>query len=116
MDSGNISPKQYSRKWNNLFFFYFPDEFRSKVACENERIQLKCNPNSRVAVYSASFGRTEYESIQCPQPQGVPEESTYFITLFSIPFYSIYSIRLLSLNIINVLGLFEFSILVNFFG
>lgn len=52
-----------------------PDEFRSKVACENERIQLKCNPNSRVAVYSASYGRTEYESIQCPQPQGVPEES-----------------------------------------
>ncbi|XP_076261457.1 uncharacterized protein LOC143197137 isoform X2 [Rhynchophorus ferrugineus] len=52
-----------------------PYEFRSKVACENERIQLKCNPNSRVAVYSASYGRTQYESIQCPQPQGVPEES-----------------------------------------
>ncbi|KAF7274826.1 hypothetical protein GWI33_012506, partial [Rhynchophorus ferrugineus] len=51
-----------------------PYEFRSKVACENERIQLKCNPNSRVAVYSASYGRTQYESIQCPQPQGVPEE------------------------------------------
>ncbi|KAL1493471.1 hypothetical protein ABEB36_011517 [Hypothenemus hampei] len=52
-----------------------PYEFRSKVACENERIQLKCNPNSRVAVYSASYGRTQYESIQCPQPQGVPEET-----------------------------------------
>ena len=26
-------------------------------------------------MYSASFGRTEYESIQCPQPQGVKEES-----------------------------------------
>ncbi|XP_060516203.1 uncharacterized protein LOC132695763 [Cylas formicarius] len=51
-----------------------PYEFRSKVACENERIHLKCNPNSRVAVYSASYGRTQYESIQCPQPQGVPEE------------------------------------------
>ncbi|KAF7272207.1 hypothetical protein GWI33_014991 [Rhynchophorus ferrugineus] len=52
-----------------------PYEFRSKVACENERIQLKCNPNSRIAVYSASYGRTQYESIQCPQPQGVPEET-----------------------------------------
>ncbi|KAK9890247.1 hypothetical protein WA026_010359 [Henosepilachna vigintioctopunctata] len=51
------------------------DEFRSTNACENERIQLKCNPNSRIAIYSASFGRTEYESIQCPQPQGVPEET-----------------------------------------
>ncbi|XP_048517382.1 protein eva-1 isoform X2 [Dendroctonus ponderosae] len=52
-----------------------PYEFRSKVACENERIQLKCNPHSRVAVYSASYGRTQYESIQCPQAQGVPEET-----------------------------------------
>jgi len=56
------------------------DEFRSKVACENDEVPLKCNPNSRIAVYSASYGRTEYESIQCPQPQGVPEESKYLIT------------------------------------
>ncbi|ENN74214.1 hypothetical protein YQE_09187, partial [Dendroctonus ponderosae] len=55
--------------------FKISDEFRSKVACENERIQLKCNPHSRVAVYSASYGRTQYESIQCPQAQGVPEET-----------------------------------------
>lgn len=51
-----------------------PDEFRSKVACENDTIQLVCNPYSRIAVYSASFGRTSYESIQCSQPQGVMEE------------------------------------------
>ncbi|KAK6637107.1 hypothetical protein RUM43_010781 [Polyplax serrata] len=51
-----------------------PYEFRSKVACENDMVQLKCNPHSRIAIYSASFGRTEYESVQCPQPQGVPEE------------------------------------------
>lgn len=50
------------------------DEFRSKVACENDSIQLVCNPYSRIAIYSASFGRTEYESIQCSQPQGVMEE------------------------------------------
>jgi hypothetical protein len=56
------------------------DEFRSKIACENEVVPLKCNPNSRIAVYSASYGRTEYESIQCPQPPGVPEESEYLIT------------------------------------
>lgn len=56
-------------------FSIFSDEFRSKVACENDVVQLKCNPHSRIAIYSASFGRTEYESVQCPQPQGVPEES-----------------------------------------
>lgn len=45
------------------------------MACENEVIQLICNPYSRIAIYSASYGRTEYESIQCSQPQGVKEES-----------------------------------------
>lgn len=68
-----------------LFFFYihiyFPDEFRSKEACENKKIELKCNPNSRVAVYSASYGRTEHENLYCPQPQGVSEESTYYFNL-----------------------------------
>lgn len=49
------------------------------MACENEVIQLVCNPFSRIAIYSASYGRTEYESIQCTQPQGVKEESKYRI-------------------------------------
>lgn len=52
-----------------------PYEFRSKTACENEVVQLGCGPNSRLAIYSASYGRTQYESLQCPQPPGVPEET-----------------------------------------
>lgn len=63
----------------------FTDEFRSKTACENEVIQLVCNPFSRIAIYSASYGRTEYESIQCTQPQGVKEESKFFF--FSFGFF-----------------------------
>ncbi|XP_058793800.1 uncharacterized protein LOC131665736 isoform X4 [Phymastichus coffea] len=51
-----------------------PYEFRSKVACENDAINLSCFPNYRIAIYSASFGRTEYESLQCPQPNGVKDE------------------------------------------
>jgi hypothetical protein len=47
------------------------------VACENDVVQLMCNPYSRIAIYSASYGRTEYESLQCAQPQGVKEESKY---------------------------------------
>lgn len=45
------------------------------MACENEKIQLECPVNHRVAVFSASYGRTEYESVHCPQPEGVAEES-----------------------------------------
>ncbi|XP_058793798.1 uncharacterized protein LOC131665736 isoform X2 [Phymastichus coffea] len=52
-----------------------PYEFRSKVACENDAINLSCFPNYRIAIYSASFGRTEYESLQCPQPNGVKDET-----------------------------------------
>lgn len=57
------------------FFSLLSDEFRSKVACENDIVQLECQPYFRIAIYSASYGRTEYESLQCPQRQGVPEES-----------------------------------------
>lgn len=53
---------------------YFADEFRSKVACENDVVQLMCNPYSRIAIYGASYGRTEYESLQCAQPSGVKED------------------------------------------
>lgn len=72
----NLSTQFTSWKLQSICF-YFTDEFRSKVACENEVIQLVCNPFSRIAIYSASYGRTEYESIQCTQPQGVKEESKY---------------------------------------
>lgn len=65
---------QFNLTYNLCFCHPISDEFRSKVACENDTIQLVCNPYSRIAVYSASFGRTSYESIQCSQPQGVMEE------------------------------------------
>lgn len=58
-----------------IWFCVVSDEFRSKVACENEVINLICYPGQRVAIFSASFGRTQYESLQCPQPLGVQEES-----------------------------------------
>jgi len=57
--------------------FVVSDEFRSKVACENEVVNLVCHPGQRVAIFSAAFGRTQYESLQCPQPLGVQEESKY---------------------------------------
>lgn len=63
------------RKFVEIAYKCRPYEFRSKVACENDVIQLVCNPYSRIAIYGSSFGRTEYESVQCSQPQGVKEET-----------------------------------------
>ena len=54
-----------------------PLEFRSKIICENETIQLKCKRNARIAVYSATFGRVHFQSLQCPQPPGVEDESKF---------------------------------------
>nr|XP_036677732.1 uncharacterized protein LOC108005068 isoform X2 [Drosophila suzukii]XP_036677733.1 uncharacterized protein LOC108005068 isoform X2 [Drosophila suzukii]XP_036677734.1 uncharacterized protein LOC108005068 isoform X2 [Drosophila suzukii]XP_036677736.1 uncharacterized protein LOC108005068 isoform X2 [Drosophila suzukii]XP_036677737.1 uncharacterized protein LOC108005068 isoform X2 [Drosophila suzukii]XP_036677738.1 uncharacterized protein LOC108005068 isoform X2 [Drosophila suzukii] len=71
----NSDPCPKRRKIVEVAYKCRPYEFRSKVACHNDVAQLECNPYSRIAVYSASFGRTEYESIQCPQPQGVREET-----------------------------------------
>lgn len=52
-----------------------PLEFRSKIICENDTINLKCKRNARIAIYSATFGRIHFQSLQCPQPAGVDEES-----------------------------------------
>lgn len=52
-----------------------PLEFRSKIICENETIQLKCKRNARIAIYSAMFGRVQFQSAQCLQPHGVEDES-----------------------------------------
>lgn len=72
MENKNLLQK----KETNLIFFRFSstDEFRSKVACENDVIQLMCNPYSRIAIYGATYGRTEYESLQCSQPSSIAKE------------------------------------------
>ncbi|XP_029178404.1 uncharacterized protein LOC114946141 isoform X1 [Nylanderia fulva] len=77
----NTSPKTFGdpcpgmQKYLEVAYKCRPYEFRSKVACENDVVNLVCHPTQRVAIFSASFGRTEYESLQCPQPLGVQEEN-----------------------------------------
>ncbi|KAK9308136.1 hypothetical protein QLX08_001646 [Tetragonisca angustula] len=78
----NTSPKTFQGdpcpglpKYIEVAYQCRPYEFRSKVACENDVINLVCHPGQRVAIFSASFGRTEYESLQCPQPHDVKEET-----------------------------------------
>lgn len=58
------------------FFFYYvnilcvfppyPDEYKSKVVCEEERMRLSCKRGMQIAVYSAMFGRTQQGTLECP--------------------------------------------------
>ncbi|XP_017874613.1 PREDICTED: uncharacterized protein LOC108621674 isoform X1 [Drosophila arizonae] len=59
------------RKFVEIAYKCRPYEFRSKLACENDNMPLMCNPYSRIAIYSASFGHTERETVQCGGP-GTP--------------------------------------------
>lgn len=36
-----------------------------------------CNPYSRIAIYGATYGRAEYESLQCAQPNGSPSQQEH---------------------------------------
>lgn len=43
-----------------------PDEYKSKVVCEEERMRLSCKQGMQIAVYSAMFGRTQQGTLECP--------------------------------------------------
>jgi len=73
--NSEISPCSNQPKFVEVAYKCRPLEFRSKIICENETINLKCKRNARIAIYSATFGRTHYQSLQCPQSPGVPEET-----------------------------------------
>lgn len=44
----------------------FPDEYKSKVVCEEERMRLSCKRGMQIAIYSAMFGRTQQGTLECP--------------------------------------------------
>ncbi|CAK9801157.1 Protein eva-1 homolog C [Anthophora plagiata] len=78
----NTSPKTFQSdpcpglpKYIEVAYKCRPDQFRRKVACKNDNVTLACHPGQRVAIFRASFGRTEYESYECPQPHDVKEET-----------------------------------------
>ncbi|KAG7461105.1 hypothetical protein MATL_G00206440 [Megalops atlanticus] len=43
-----------------------PNEYKSKVACEGDRMRLSCKRGMLIAVYSATFGRSQQGSLECP--------------------------------------------------
>ncbi|XP_066170794.1 protein eva-1 homolog A [Sylvia atricapilla] len=50
-----------------------PNEYKSKVACEDDKLRLSCKKSMVIAIYSAIFGRTQGGSLECPyQSLGMP--------------------------------------------
>ncbi|KAM9317138.1 protein eva-1 homolog C-like [Gastrophryne carolinensis] len=44
-----------------------PNEYTSKVACEDDRLRLSCKRNTVIAIYSATFGRRQGGGgLECP--------------------------------------------------
>ncbi|XP_041420076.1 protein eva-1 homolog C-like [Xenopus laevis] len=43
-----------------------PNEYKSKVACEDDKLRLTCKKNTVIAIYSAIFGRSHGGSLECP--------------------------------------------------
>nr|XP_032525227.1 protein eva-1-like isoform X2 [Danaus plexippus plexippus] len=70
-----VDPCPLARKFVEVAYKCRPHEFRSRTGCEDDVIKLSCNQQSRVAIYDAQYGRLAYETVSCPKPQGVSDES-----------------------------------------
>ncbi|XP_060803070.1 uncharacterized protein LOC106141618 [Amyelois transitella] len=73
--SGLVDPCPHARKFVEVAYKCRPLTFRSRTCCEGDVIRLGCNPHSRIAIFEAQYGRTMFESIICPQTQGVTDET-----------------------------------------
>ncbi|XP_041043181.1 protein eva-1 homolog C isoform X2 [Carcharodon carcharias] len=50
-----------------------PNEYKSKVACEDDKLRLNCKRSMVITIYSAIFGRSQEGSLECPfQNVGAP--------------------------------------------
>ncbi|XP_075940922.1 protein eva-1 homolog C isoform X2 [Anarhichas minor] len=55
-----------SSKYLIVWYKCRPNEYESKVVCEEERMRLSCKRGMQIAVYSAMFGRTQQGTLECP--------------------------------------------------
>uniref|UniRef100_A0A3Q4BIT0 SUEL-type lectin domain-containing protein n=1 Tax=Mola mola TaxID=94237 RepID=A0A3Q4BIT0_MOLML len=57
-----------SSKYLVVWYKCRPNEYKSKVVCEEERMRLSCKRGMQIAVYSAMFGRTQQGTLEdiCP--------------------------------------------------
>ena len=45
----------------------FLDEFTSETVCEGDQLQIRCSKTTRIAIFSAMFGRTATGDSKCPE-------------------------------------------------
>ncbi|KAL2082612.1 hypothetical protein ACEWY4_022430 [Coilia grayii] len=62
-------PCPSTSKYLTLRYKCRPNEYKSKVVCEGERMRLSCKSGMQIAVYSAMFGRTQQGTLECPPNQ-----------------------------------------------
>lgn len=55
------------RKYIIVSYKCKPEHHRSRTVCENERLRLTCKNDTVLAIYSATFGHLEHDSLECPQ-------------------------------------------------
>ncbi|XP_049613841.1 protein eva-1 homolog C isoform X2 [Syngnathus scovelli] len=55
-----------SSKYLSVSYKCRPNEYKSKVVCEEDRMRLSCKRGMQIAVYSAMFGRTQQGTLECP--------------------------------------------------
>ncbi|KAG0730498.1 Protein eva-1 C [Chionoecetes opilio] len=77
-----VAPKTFSptdpcpstRKYIEVAYKCRPKTFINKVVCEGGELDVRCDKDARIAIYSVLFGRSRAGSFTCPQPEGVAEE------------------------------------------
>ncbi|XP_015140642.2 protein eva-1 homolog A isoform X3 [Gallus gallus] len=68
-----IDPCPETAKYLLVWYKCRPNEYKSKVACEDDKLRLSCKKSMVIAIYSAIFGRTQGGSLECPyQNLGMP--------------------------------------------
>ncbi|XP_053880311.1 protein eva-1 homolog A isoform X2 [Malaclemys terrapin pileata] len=68
-----LDPCPGTGKYLIVWYKCRPNEYKSKVACEDDKLRLSCQKNMVIAIYSAIFGRTQGGSLECPyQNLGMP--------------------------------------------
>ncbi|OXB76700.1 UNVERIFIED_CONTAM: hypothetical protein H355_008739 [Colinus virginianus] len=68
-----VDPCPATGKYLLVWYKCRPNEYKSKVACEDDKLRLSCKKSMVIAIYSAIFGRTQGGSLECPyQNLGMP--------------------------------------------